>query len=165
MKASYSKIITLLCGVIILGCQTDDTTNAIGGNGEATQLTVALPDTRTALGEKVGDTYPVHWSEGDCIVVNGVKSKKAVISNDNPNSATFDLGATLSTPFNVVYPYTATTTAEAPKVVLPTEQHLKKRFHKLQLDRQIGYQQRQHVQLYPYLYDLHDLTFAKIHLL
>ena len=122
MKASYSKIITLLCGVIILGCQTDDTTNAIGGNGEATQLTVALPDTRTALGEKVGDTYPVHWSEGDCIVVNGVKSKKAVISNDNPNSATFDLGAALNRPFRIVYPYTETTTAEAPKVVLPTEQ-------------------------------------------
>ena len=122
MKKFTSFVLTLLCGAIILGCQTDDTTNAIGGNGEATQLTVALPNTRTALGEKVGDTYPVHWSEGDCIVVNGVKSKKAVISNDNPNSATFDLGAALNRPFRIVYPYTETTTAEAPKVVLPTEQ-------------------------------------------
>ena len=119
MKNSISILLVLFACICAWSCQTDDTTI-----GESTsQLAIALPETRTSLGNKSGDTYPVYWSEGDCIVVNGVKSKEAVINEANPNSAIFDFGSILNYPLNIVYPYTSTTTAEAPKVVIPTVQH------------------------------------------
>ncbi len=115
------KILVLLLVAMFWGCQTNDTN--IGNNGEGvSSLTISIPNTRTALGDKADDTYPVSWSEGDCIVANGVKSSKATIDSTNPSNAIFDFGSALNYPLKVTYPYTSTTTANAPKVVFPTEQ-------------------------------------------
>ena len=121
MKRSIFIIVSLLCAVALWSCQTDNTTGTIGDS--VTQLTITLPETRTSLGNKSGDTYPVYWSEGDCIVANGAKSEEATIDSTNPGNAIFDFGSTLTYPIKVTYPYTSTSTAEAPKVVLPTEQN------------------------------------------
>ncbi len=113
-------------GMIATACQTDATTdNAIGiGNGEeGTTLAVSLAETRTALGGKVGTSYPVYWSEGDKLVVNGYLSDKVQINEDNRASALFTFEkAELSHPFYITYPYCASSTAEQSIVEFLAEQ-------------------------------------------
>ena len=89
----------------------------------ATTITISLleQEGRTSLGNKEGDTYPVYWSEGDCIAINGV-CLEADIDEKNKACAKFDLGVLLQQPYHITYPYTAHSTAEEPKVVFPAEQ-------------------------------------------
>ena len=79
MKKIFSVI---LAGLMLAGCQNFTEQDVAGVNG--TCLSVSLAETRTSLGEKSGDHYPVYWSEGDCIVVNGIKSQAAQINANNP---------------------------------------------------------------------------------
>lgn len=88
----------------------------------ATTLTISLEQTRTALGDKVGDQYPVYWSEGDRIAINGVCSATASINAENRASASFTVDANLKSPYSITYPYNEATSAEAPKVLFPAEQ-------------------------------------------
>lgn len=60
--------------------------------------------TKTALGEKTDGRYPVLWSEGDCIIVNGVVSKPLTSEAAGSNSATFHMGQTLTPPYTAIYP-------------------------------------------------------------
>ena len=123
------KFLLLLASACLsmVSCQTDATTdNAIGvGNGEeGTTLAVSLAETRTSLGEKVGTSYPVYWSEGDKIVVNGVLSDEVQINEDNRASALFTFEkAELSHPYSITYPYSASSTAEQPVVEFLAEQN------------------------------------------
>ena len=87
MKKSLFLTIALLA-IGLVGCQTDPIDNSIEGSGE-TVLTATTAVTRTSLGEKSGDTYPVYWSEGDKIVVNGVQSEAAVINSADATNAQF----------------------------------------------------------------------------
>lgn len=102
----------ILLAVFMLGsaCSTqgDDLNTSGTGIGESS-LELSLPATsRTALGEKVGDEYPLYWSEGDCIAVNGLASKSIEIDGSNPRKAlfTFEEGA-LKYPYNILYPHIA----------------------------------------------------------
>ena len=106
--------------LLLVGCSTDTINDGetIVGDG-ATTLTLSIQSTRTALGEKVGDTYPVYWSEGDKIAVNGVASSEAVIKAENRSVATFKVESELSTPYYITYPYSE---GVSPKVIFPTEQ-------------------------------------------
>lgn len=110
--------ILLLCIASLLGCHTDDTTDIKGSS----VLRVSIEKTRTSLGEKVGNTYPVYWSEGDRIVVNGQTSGEAQIDSDKSVVANFAIGESLRFPYCVTYPYCSATTAERPAVVFPAEQ-------------------------------------------
>ena len=106
--------------LLAVGCttpSTDDSSNI--ANDDVTSLTLSIQSTRTSLGEKVGDTYPVFWSEGDKISVNGIASNEAVISEENKAVATFSVDAILSTPYHITYPYSE---GVSPKVVFPTKQ-------------------------------------------
>lgn len=60
--------------------------------------------TKTALGEKTDGKYPVIWSEGDCIIVNGVVSKPLTAEAAGSNTATFTMGKTLPPPYTAIYP-------------------------------------------------------------
>ena len=60
--------------------------------------------TKTALGEKTDGKYPVVWSEGDCIIVNGVVSKPLTAEAAGSNTATFTMGKTLPPPYTAIYP-------------------------------------------------------------
>ena len=106
----------------MIGCTTDINDKNIAAGGSVTELTIFTQPTRTSLGGKVDDTYPVYWSEGDRIVINGTLSEEAILDGENCTEAKFKVEAT-NYPLNIVYPYTSTTTADAPKVVIPTEQH------------------------------------------
>ena len=120
MKRAW--LLILLAAIALVGCYNDvPTDNAIAGEG-VTTLTIELPETRTILGEKSGDSYPVYWSEGDCIAMNGKCSTEAVINNDNRSSATFSVNYLLNYPYRITYPYVSTTSYLSPKVLFPSEQ-------------------------------------------
>ena len=112
----------ILAGLMLIGCQDNlPADNSIVGVGE-TALTISLPSTRTSLGEKEGATYPVYWSEGDCIAVNGVKSQAAQIDTENPAKARFEMESVVEYPYSITYPYCEATSAEQAKVVFPNKQ-------------------------------------------
>ena len=117
----HLQLLFVACTALFVGCQTEPIDVNYSGEG-VSSLTISIPETKTALGNKVDGIYSVSWSEGDCIVANGVKSSEAVINTSNPGSATFNFGTTLNYPLKVTYPYTSTSTANSPKVVVPTEQ-------------------------------------------
>ena len=114
-------ILYALCAIVLFGCQTDNTSTPIGGEKGSTFLSVSLENPRTALGEKVGDTYPVFWSEGDKIVVNGYASEEVIIDAENKNRATFEVKKSLDYPYNISYPHNASLSG-ASKVIFPAEQ-------------------------------------------
>ena len=109
-KFIYS--ITAVLALAFIGCATDDTTENMVGS-ETTQISVSLTQTKTSLGNKIGDTYPVYWSEGDRIVVNGEISDEAQIEPDR-TTANFHINTALGSPRSIVYPYSKATTAERP---------------------------------------------------
>ena len=88
----------------------------------STTLTISLEQTKTTLGDKAGDYYPVYWSEGDKIAINGECSTAADIDTENRASASFKVEANVKAPYLITYPYTEATSATAPKVIFPAEQ-------------------------------------------
>ena len=121
MKNLLYAVVFLLT-TIFCGCQTDNTTD-VQHNGDGTTITITLPESRTSLGEKEGTTYPVYWSEGDRIAINGVSSQDVSINADDRSKATFFIDESVKYPYSITYPYTSTTTASSPKVVVPTVQN------------------------------------------
>ena len=96
---------------------TTDTTEDLGVNGFGqTEITLSLEETRTQLGEKVGDLYPVYWSEGDQISVNGVASNALTAEQAGSSVAAFTVSGTHTT-FNIAYP-----AAEANQVLFAASQ-------------------------------------------
>ena len=116
------RVIFSLCAIALFGCQ-NDLTNTTIGKGDETTISISLEPSRTYLGAKVDETYPVYWSNGDKIVVNGTLSEEAVINTQNRAEATFKVDNSLEYPYIITYPYTSTTTADVPKVVVPSTQH------------------------------------------
>lgn len=117
MKTIFSVI---LAGLMLVGCQNFEEQDVVGVDGRS--LTVLLAETRTSLGAKEGTTYPVYWSEGDCIAMNGKCSAEAVINAENRASASFSVNYILNYPYRITYPYVSTTSYASPKVVFPAEQ-------------------------------------------
>lgn len=120
MKLIKFALLTLL-SVALSACQADVTTDNIVEDGTTT-LTVQTASTRTYLGGKVGDSYPVFWSEGDKIVVNGVESDAAVINTEDASVAQFTINTSVKYPYNITYPYTSSCKAGNAVVLFPTEQ-------------------------------------------
>ena len=68
-----------------------------------------IEETKTQLGEKVGNSYPNYWSAGDAISVNGITSQ--ALAADSPYvgtaKATFSVTGALSAPYYFAYPASA----------------------------------------------------------
>ncbi len=122
MKKLLLSILALATAILV-GCQRDY--NTVVGDRVAV-LTVSISDTRTYLGEKVDGLYPVYWSEGDKIVVNGVVSNEVVIDTKNPALATFTFNSDISKPYYVISPYSEAIVAKQSVVVFPAEQNYTK---------------------------------------
>ena len=86
-------------------CATDPTedlgSNVSSSTSKAT-LTLSLEDTKTQLGDKVGNLYQLYWSEGDQISVNGVESNKLSKEQAGGPAAVFTVEA--SAPYYISYP-------------------------------------------------------------
>ena len=102
MKNS-AKILVAVATMATLSCATDATEDLSVVVGEQTKISISLEDSRTQLGEKAGNVYPLYWSEEDKISINGVESSAAVISGSG-ESATFIVSGVLSTPYCITYP-------------------------------------------------------------
>lgn len=113
-------LIAALVALLFSACVKNFNDTSIGEG--STTLTVSLSDTRTIMGNKSGDYYPLYWSEGDKIAINGICSNEANIDAENRAKATFSLNSSAKYPYHITYPYTASTTAESAKVLFPAEQ-------------------------------------------
>ena len=116
------RFFAVISALILVACHVDNTADVVYGDG-ANSLVISLPTTRTSLGEKRGDTYPVYWSEGDKVAVNGSESSAAMVKSEDASKAVFTFNTTISYPYNITYPYTSTTTADVSKAIFPAEQH------------------------------------------
>ena len=103
-----SKIFMTVAALFAGAACTTDVTEDLGVqlNGTQTEIVLSLEESRTQLGEKTGDSYPLYWSEGDKISVNGVESGEAAIG-ENSATASFTLPGTLATPYCIAYPAAA----------------------------------------------------------
>ena len=61
--------LTLIAATLLTGCVVGN--DEIDNGGQTNLLKLSIINTRTSLGGKEGNTYPVYWSEGDRIAVNG----------------------------------------------------------------------------------------------
>lgn len=114
MKKIYTYISLVALAAISAGCAKElvnpedlltDSNKTELVNGELTvQLAVpASANTKTVLGLKNGDTYPVYWSPEDVITLNGTAATEFTPSDDNKTAtAKFKL-ANLSAPYNFLY--------------------------------------------------------------
>ena len=108
MMKNFAKIFTaIVVAFAAYSCVADATEdlgvniNVVGQNS----LTLSLDETRVQLGEKAEGVYPLYWSNGDQIAVNGVASTPLTDVAEDAKSATFKFdGNGVSTPFNIVYP-------------------------------------------------------------
>ena len=79
------------------------------GSGEVQTLQASMPvSTRTELGEKVDGKYPVSWSEGDALAINGKKTTGITIDphqKGDRSVAVFNLPMGITIPYHIVYPY------------------------------------------------------------
>ena len=72
---------------------------------EGFYLDASMPsgETKTTLGNKSGDVYPVLWSEGDVISVNGVASDPLTAAQAGSSVARFHFPVPVPPPYNVAY--------------------------------------------------------------
>ena len=98
-----------------------DSTEDLGPNIEVendgagvTELTISMEEvTKTHLGDKTAEgLYPLYWSEGDAISVNGQASLALENVAEDSAAATFKFNNKLTSPFCVVYPAEAAVVAE-----------------------------------------------------
>lgn len=142
MRKFLLSITSIIGFALLIGCNSDSNTNT-GGKKYGTSLSVSISSTtRTHIGDKKDNSYPVFWSENDRIVVNGVESEPAIIDSEQANCATFNFTEICTTPYLITYPYCSTTTADAPKVVFSAEQSYSEAMPSAQSLPMCGYSER-----------------------
>ena len=115
MRTSVFHILILSLPVLLLSCNKERAKQPF-------RLKAGVEKTamKTVLGEKEGTGYPVYWSEGDVIAVNGALSQPLTAGDAGTSSATFtfDEKPAAAGVYNVVYPGNAT----SGRVVFPAAQ-------------------------------------------
>lgn len=102
----FSRIFLAVASLVAVAACTTDTTEDLGIsiNGAGSKLAISLEESRTQLGEKADGVYPLYWSEGDAVAVNGIASTALTAEQAGSASALFTFDETLTRPFNIVYP-------------------------------------------------------------
>ena len=107
MKNLTKIFMAVAVAMFAFACVTDTTEDLgieVGKGGGNTQITLSLEESRTQLGEKADGLYPVYWSEGDAIAVNGAISAPLAAEAAGQSSATFQINGDVAYPYCVVYP-------------------------------------------------------------
>lgn len=78
----------------------------VGQNLQEVELSLIMPGgkTKTSLGLKDGDSYPVYWEEGDVITLNGKRSAAVSAGDAGSASACISVKTDAVSPFNILYP-------------------------------------------------------------
>ena len=101
----FTKFLMIIVALVAYSCATDTTKDAdIELNAGRTNLSLSLEETKVHLDGKVGEEYPLYWSEGDQIAVNGIASQPLAAEAHGQTSATFTIDGTVEYPYNIVYP-------------------------------------------------------------
>ena len=102
---NLSKIFIAITAVLVaFSCATDMTEDlGVTLTGQTT-ISLSLEGTRTQLGEKAGELYPVYWSQGDQILVNGNTSAALGSAYAGKSNAEFVFATEVERPYNIVYP-------------------------------------------------------------
>ena len=107
MKTSQILLSFLVVALTLVGCRNEDITEGSGGNiivsNGTTTLKVTLPETRTYMGEKQGDTYPMFWENDDQLCINNTLSSEININANNPSTAEFKFDSELELPYLISY--------------------------------------------------------------
>ena len=98
----FVSVAVLFVGVSCATDSTEDLGQQVVGKGQTT-ITVST-GTRTSLGDKVDGEYPVYWSNGDQLSLNGVASAPLADVEANSTTASFTWEGTFDAPFCVAYP-------------------------------------------------------------
>ena len=101
---NLTKFILGVAALATLSCTTDVTEDLGVTVGGQTTISLSLDESRTHINGKVGDEYPLYWSKGDKIAVNGVASEPLSESSHGSSNATFTLNGVVEYPYNIVYP-------------------------------------------------------------
>ena len=102
---TFMKFFVVVCAALFAFACATDPTDDLGvdvGTQCHTTLTLSLEDTKTHLGEESDGYYPLYWSVGDQISVNG--SVSAELKEGGRASASFTFDSQLSYPYSVLYP-------------------------------------------------------------
>ena len=104
---NFTKLFVAVAFLFASFACTTDVTEDLGvqaGNGAGqTEILLSLEESRTQLGEKAGEVYPLYWSNGDKISVNGTESNALSVSG-NSSVAAFTIPGTLTAPYCIAYP-------------------------------------------------------------
>ena len=94
-------IIGIFLALAFLACTKQGRQPAV----EDVALVVSMPETltKTVLGPKAAGVYPVLWSVGDYITVNGVQSKPLKALEAGSSTAVFHFSESIKTPYHVQY--------------------------------------------------------------
>ena len=106
MKTFTKILMAIVAGMFVFSCVTD-TTEDLGvqlGNAGQTVIDLSLEESRTHIGGKNGDEYPLYWSEGDKIAVNGIVSEALSSAFHGKQNAQFSVSGELGYPRDIVYP-------------------------------------------------------------
>ena len=90
--------------VAAYSCATDMTEDLGVNLTQGHKVTLSIEESRTQLGEKADGVYPLYWSEGDAIAVNGVASEPLTKAAHGSTAATFVVNGEVTYPHNIVYP-------------------------------------------------------------
>ena len=105
MKNLMKIFFAVAVAMFAFSCATDTTEDIGFGPVVKTTVSVSLEASRTQLGSKDAEgKYPLYWSEGDAIAINGVASTPLAASFDGKASASFEFNGAVVRPFCAVYP-------------------------------------------------------------
>ena len=100
---TLTKLFVAVVALFAYSCATDTTEDLAVDLAGNTTLTLSLDEaTKTHFGEKLNGVYPLYWSEGDQISVNGLVS--SALTEGGSANATFSFSRELAYPYSVVYP-------------------------------------------------------------
>lgn len=122
-----SLIMTASAMLLAAACSGEKNTEPEKPDGPGTEknttvfsATVDAAGTKTYLGDKNGDGWPVLWSEGDRISVNGVISKPLAAEEAGSSSASYTVEEKLDAPYTGIYPASARVSDNV--VAIPSQQ-------------------------------------------
>ena len=103
MKNLTKIFLAVVAGLFAFSC-VQDTTEDLGHSATGTSVTVSLENSRTQLGAVADGVYPVYWSAGDQIAINGVASNALASNEQGKADAIFTFASDIVYPYNAVYP-------------------------------------------------------------
>ena len=104
----FTAIVVAFAAYSCVADATEDLGVQLGGGEGQTTITLSFEElTKVQLGEKNGEVYPLYWSNGDQISVNGVASSElAGVSDKNAKEVSFTVAGEVAYPMSILFPAT-----------------------------------------------------------